>query len=83
MTEPPEGAPPKWYYSIWFVIVSLFFILGPFGLPLLWKSPLFHRWSKIALTTAVLLYTVFLIVLTKQAVEAVLKQIDQLQKVLQ
>jgi hypothetical protein len=58
--ENPEVVPPPlppvyarregWLYSVWFVLLALFFLLGPLGLPLLWKSPKFPRWSKIALT---------------------------------
>jgi len=53
MTDPPMPAtsqPSRWYHSMWFVLVMLFFVLGPLALPLLWKSPRFPRWSKWCLT---------------------------------
>ena len=34
----------------------LFVVIGPFGLPLLWKSPLFSRTMKIVLTVAMVAY---------------------------
>ena len=39
----------------------LFFVLGRFGLPLLFKSPRFGRTWKVILTMAVVVYTVYLI----------------------
>jgi len=32
---------PKWSYRAWPVVLLLFLTLGPFGLPLLWRSPSF------------------------------------------
>ena len=50
-----------WYYRPWAVVVLLFLVLGPFGLPLLWKSPSFTRGWKIVLTVAMAIYTVLLV----------------------
>ena len=58
-SAPPS--PPTWYYRPWAVVVLLFLVLGPFGLPLLWKSPSFTRGWKIVLTVAMVVYTVLLI----------------------
>jgi hypothetical protein len=58
-TAPPS--PPHWYYRPWAVVVLLFFVLGPVGLPLLWRSPGFTRRWKIALTVVMVVYTVLLI----------------------
>ena len=57
-TQDPQKA--KWYHSWGFVLLMLFFVLGPFGIPLVWKNPRFSQWVKIALTLAVLIYTVAL-----------------------
>ncbi len=54
----------KWYYNVWFVLLMLFFVLGPFGLPLVWKHPRFSRKVKITLTVVMILYTVALIDVT-------------------
>ena len=69
---------PKWYYNIWFVLFMLFFVVGPLGLPLVWKSPHFARWVKIALTLAMVVYTVVLIQMTIRAVRTAMDHINQL-----
>jgi hypothetical protein len=51
----------KWYLNPIIVVLLLFFVLGPFGLPLLFKSPKFTRTSRIILTIIVIVYTLFLI----------------------
>jgi hypothetical protein len=52
----------KWYLRPIGVILLLFFVLGPFGLPLLYKSPKFSKTLKIVLTIAVMIYTLYLII---------------------
>ncbi len=46
------------------VIIALFLVLGPFGLPLLYQSPEFKKYEKVALTVAVLVYTATLLTQT-------------------
>jgi len=46
----------KWYHHPIVVLVVLFLILGPFGLPLLYQSPYFDDLWKTILTVIVLLY---------------------------
>ena len=54
---PSPGSPPlKWYYRPAGVLLLLFVVLGPFGLPYLWKSPRFSRGMKVALTVLVVAY---------------------------
>ena len=53
--------PQPWYYRPFWVVVLLFLVLGPFGLPLLWRSQSFTRGWKIVLTLAVLAETVWLL----------------------
>ena len=59
----------------------LFVVLGPFGLPLLWKSPSFSLRSKIALTVAVAAYTILLVevvlIAIRAAIHAALEQMDK------
>ncbi len=55
----------------------LFFIVGPFGLPLVWKNPKFSRTLKIILTLAMVVYVVLLIDLTFKMVKAVTSQMNQ------
>jgi len=56
---PPRELP--WYHRPVWVLVLLFVVLGPVGLPTLWRSPAFSQGAKIALTIVVLAYTVLLI----------------------
>lgn len=49
-----------WYHRPWAVLVLLFVVLGPLGLPLLWRSPSFTRAWKIALTVVMVIYTALL-----------------------
>jgi hypothetical protein len=51
----------KWYLRPLGVVLLLFFVLGPFGLPLLYKSPKFSKKLKILLTVTVMIYTAYLI----------------------
>ena len=78
-----EKMRPKWFYSIWFILVMLFLVLGPLGLPLLWKSPRFPLWAKILLTGAVLVYTLWLALFSYRMLQASLGNLQQLQMSLQ
>ena len=51
----------KWYYRKGPVLILLFFVLGPLGLPLLFKSPAFTRKGKLIISVIVLSYTVLLL----------------------
>lgn len=42
-------------------MILLFFVLGPLGLPLLFKSPAFTRKGKLIISVIVLSYTVLLL----------------------
>lgn len=61
--------PQKWYHNVWVVLGILVFVLGPFGLPLVWKHPRFSRRTKWVLTIATALYTVLLIDVAIRAVQ--------------
>ena len=75
----PQAPPPiKWYYNVWFVLVMLFLVLGPFGLPLVWKNPRFSRTMKLVLSLVVGLYTVWLIEMTIQASRLAIQHLQQL-----
>ena len=72
------GSPgEKWYHSVLAVLLALFFVLGPFGLPILWKSPRFTREWKWIFTALTLLYTAFLLWFTGSAVQESLRLISQ------
>ena len=65
----------SWYLRPFVVVILLFFVLGPIGLPLLFKSPGFGRAWKIILTAAVIVYTVYLVILTIKIVTSVSQMI--------
>jgi hypothetical protein len=73
----------KWYLKPVAVILSLFLVLGPFGLPLLFKSPCFSKTSKILLAIATLIYTVCLIYASIASIRMLLKTIREMQQLLQ
>jgi len=57
-----ETGKVKWYLRPMGIVLLLFFVLGPLGLPLLYKSPNFSKKIKIILTIVVLIYTSYLII---------------------
>ena len=61
MLAPSPPPLVKWYYRPVWVLVILFGVLGPFGLPYLWKSPSFSRRLKVMLTILVLAYMTILV----------------------
>ena len=71
-----------WYYQPWIIVLSLFFVLGPFGLPLVFKHPTFSRTTKIFLTVLTLVYTAYLIWITIKATQAVSGMISALYQTL-
>jgi hypothetical protein len=73
-----EATKHKWYYNVWFVLFMLFVVVGPFGLPLVWKSPQFPRWAKILLTLVMILYTVLLTEMLIRVVRLALERFNQL-----
>jgi hypothetical protein len=43
------------------VLLSIFLLLGVFGLPLLWKSPRFEVWHKVVVSILTVIYTVVIL----------------------
>ena len=80
MAEPSKS---RWYHNLWFVLAMLLFVLGPLGLPLVWKNPRFTRNTKYALTGLMVLYTFFLIKLTAQLAHVVFQSVEQFNSTLQ
>lgn len=72
----------KWYLRPWVVIVSLFFVLGPLALPLLYLSPKFNKTSKVVLTIVTVVYTGYLIWATMETIESLSKNIPLLRAAL-
>lgn len=66
----------KWYHGRWMVLLMLFFVLGPIGLPLLWKSPRFSRRWKQILTALTLIYTALVLQMLLSAVRLSLRTLS-------
>lgn len=58
-----KNKPIPWYLKGWFIIIMAFVVLGPFALPLLWKSPDFKRQAKVILTIVIIIYTLILLII--------------------
>ena len=80
MVDLPRGIP--WYHRPWVVLVLLFLVLGPFGLPLVYKSPKFNRAAKIFLTLAMAVYTYYLIYASVEAVRFSVRAYEQYRGIL-
>ena len=79
---PDATAPAKWYHNVWVVLFFLFFVLGPFGLPLVWASPKFSKTVKLMLTFVMIIYSAFLVFLTAGMLQAISQNMSQLDSVL-
>ncbi len=71
-----------WYHEPWVVILLIIFVLGPFGLPLVYKSPRFNFFWKIVITLAAMAYTAYLVLLTFQMVKALASELAPLKVLL-
>ena len=72
----------KWYLKPYGVIILLFFVLGPLGLPLLFKSPAFSRKLKIILTVVVIIYSAYLIIAALEIGRKMYIEVKEYQSVL-
>ncbi len=75
-------AKPAWWESPWAVLTALFLVLGPFGLPMLWRSRCFTRLWKWVLTVVVMVYTAYLVWLSWRAANQILGPLQELNKLL-
>jgi hypothetical protein len=80
--EPKKNEKVKWYLRPVIVLLSLFFVLGPFGLPLLYKSPKFSRTLKIIFTVAVIIYTSYLIFVSLEIARELYKRMEEFKEIL-
>ena len=79
---PKEDGRGKWYLRPVPVVLLLFFVLGPFGLPLLYKSTQFSKTLKIILTIAVIIYTSYLIFASLEIGRQLCSKMGELQNTL-
>ena len=59
MTVEIEKPKMKWYLRPVMVMIAIL-IAGPFAIPLVWISPAFKRWQKIAITIVLVLLTIWM-----------------------
>jgi hypothetical protein len=74
----PSVQQPKWSESPWVVLPLLFLVLGPFALPLLWRSRRFSRAWKSILTVIMSGVTVYLVWCVWFAVQQALVSLREL-----
>jgi hypothetical protein len=79
---PKEDGKVKWFLRPISIVLLLFFVLGPFGLPLLYKSPKFSKTLKIILTIAVIIYTSYLIFESLEIGKELYSRMGELQDIL-
>jgi hypothetical protein len=77
-----EDGKIKWYLRPISVVLLLFLVLGPLGLPLLYKSPKFSKTSKIILTIVVMIYTSYLIFASLEIGRELYRRMGELQDIL-
>ena len=77
-----EDGKVKWYLRPMSVFLLLFFVLGPFGLPLLYKSPTISKTLKIILTIVVIIYTFYLIFASLEIARQLYGRMAELQEIL-
>jgi hypothetical protein len=79
---PKEDEKVKWYLTPIGVLLLLFCVLGPFGLPLLYRSPKFSKTLKILLSIAVIIYTSYLIFASIEIAGQLYSRMGELQDML-
>ncbi|RPJ10885.1 MAG: hypothetical protein EHM36_02575 [Deltaproteobacteria bacterium] len=77
-----EDKKVKWYLRPGSVLVSLFFVLGPFGLPLLYRSPAFSRKLKVLLTVIVVVYTFYLVFVSLEIAREIYRRLEEVREIL-
>ena len=82
MSEEIKKDKVKWYYNPVVDIMAVL-ILGPFALPLVWRSPSLKKWAKVLLTAAVVILTILTIKYSITLYNYFLKEMQELQGALQ
>jgi len=70
----PQVASSPWYYEPVWILILAFAVLGPFALPLVWRTPKLGLGSKWLVTLGVALYTALLVFMTYRLAETVIHQ---------
>jgi hypothetical protein len=78
-----EDGKIEWYLRPINVVLLLFFVLGSFGLPLVYKSPTLSKTTEIILTAFVIIYTSYLIFVSLEIGRELYRRMEELQVILQ
>lgn len=76
-----EGARIKWYLTPVAIVIAILAV-GPFAIPLVWISPAFKKWHKIIITIALVGLTIWLVRVSGELYQMLLKEAKELQDVL-
>lgn len=78
----PIGSTPWYYRPLWIMVLALF-VLGPFALPLVWKSPAISRPAKIWITVGITVYSLLLVYWTWVLTVRIYHQMQQVMDALE
>ena len=67
----------KWYYSTSAIVIGLV-VIGPFALPLVWKSPKYKVITKVIITIVVIAVTIWLCYLVGHMYQRLIKEVNAL-----
>lgn len=81
MIEKAGESKVKWYLkplTIFIIVLAV----GPFALPLVWKSPSFKRWHKVVITVIFVALTIWLIKSSVELYRLLLKELKSLSEIM-
>lgn len=78
-----QNAGDAWYYRpVWILLLALF-VLGPFALPLVWKSKRMGPGFKVLMAAMILIYTAYCVYFTYKVVVFQVREMGELNRLLQ
>ena len=66
----------RWYQSVWFLLVMIFFVLGPLTIPLIVKNPRLSPRMRWVLLGVTLLYTIVVIDATRRMIASITSMLN-------
>lgn len=78
----PDKNTVKWYLKPSIILIAIIGV-GPFAIPMVWISPAFKRWQKIALTALTIIFTLWVIKSSIELYRVLLREMQNLQAALQ
>lgn len=71
-----------WYYQPVMILLLGFVVIGPFALPLVWKTPKMSRMVKIGVTVALLLYSAACVYYAFAITAMLIKEFSQFDRIM-